>query len=313
MLDTAHDQPTITSPFKGEAMVVGLARNCSTTIEDAVNQLKSALPPFCRVHWFIVESDSDDETANLLTRLRDKLENFNFVSLGHLRHRLPKRTERIAVCRNTYLDEVRAQMFRGDLRYVLVADLDGVNPILNRAALESCWSRSDWDVCSANQAGPYYDIWALRHPVWCPDDYQHELKFLRRYGRSLRSAAFAAIYAKMVTIPPDSDWIEVESAFGGLALYRAAVLVSASYVGLRPDGTEICEHVSLHEQIRSAGGRIFINPAMLNAGLTEHSKYWEERLAIASETNGLFFRAITRLFFRKNERAAFRHMLDSAS
>ena len=40
-----------------------------------------------------------------------------------------------------------------------------------------------------------------------------------------------AIYSKMVRIPRDREWIEVDSAFGGLAIYRKAVLTGASYRG----------------------------------------------------------------------------------
>ena len=300
-------------PFDGEAMLVGLARNCAHSIEAAVHRFMAAIPPFRRVHWYVIESDSDDDTLAALGRLRDTVKNFNFVSLGRLRDRLPLRTARLAVCRNRYLEEVKARLKGEQLSYVLVADLDGINPLVSPASLASCWNRTGWDVCTANQAGPYYDIWALRHPEWCPGDCFKEAAFLKRHGRSGPGAGLAAVYAKMIRIAADADWIEVDSAFGGLAVYRAEVLAKVAYVGLCEDGSEVCEHVPLHQQIRSAGGRIFINPAMINAGLTEHSQFWADRAATAAEANHPLFRAFLRIALGKERRRAFRHMLESAS
>lgn len=271
------------------------------------------MPPFRRIHWYIVESDSDDETLVALSRLRDTVNDFDFVSLGNLRDRQPLRTARLATCRNKYLEEVRVKLTRRNLCYVFVADLDGINPLVTQDSLTSCWTRTGWDVCTANQDGPYYDIWALRHPEWCPGDCYKELAFLARHGRPTQGATFAAVYARMIQIAVNADWIEVDSAFGGLAVYRAEVLANASYVGLCEDGSEVCEHVTLHQEIRSAGGRIFINPAMINAGVTEHSQYWSDRAEIVATVDRPLFRAFIRTALNNETRRAFRLLIESAT
>jgi hypothetical protein len=74
-----------------------------------------------------------------------------------------------------------------------------------------------------------------------------------------------AVYSRQVHIPKDSPWIEVDSAFGGLAIYDALLYFNSSYSSRNSDGSQICEHVALHEQIRNSGGRIFINPQMINS------------------------------------------------
>jgi len=68
----------------------------------------------------------------------------------------------------------------------------------------------------------------------------------------------------MISIPWDSDWIEVDSAFGGLALYRASCLRGCFYSS---EGREVCEHVVLHRKIKDNGGKIFINPGLTNTSL----------------------------------------------
>ncbi|HEY1803077.1 MAG TPA: hypothetical protein VGG45_01225 [Terracidiphilus sp.] len=76
----------------------------------------------------------------------------------------------------------------------------------------------------------------------------------------------------MIVVNTTDDWIEVDSAFGGLAVYRRDALSGVKYVGLGEARHEVCEHVSLHRQIKSAGRRIFINPQLVNAGVTEHAR-----------------------------------------
>ncbi len=251
-------------------LVVGLARNCAGSICEVTSALKRSFAAASDVKMLVIESDSSDCTVELLDGLQEKDPSFSYASLGCLSQCFPKRTERLAICRNKYLDIIRSSPEYSGLDYVVVADLDGMNLPLTSGAVESCWTSHEWDVCAANQAGPYYDIWALRHPIWCPSDALEQSRMLQRYGLSEYAATYACVTSKMVRIPVDHDWIEVESAFGGLALYKASSLMSGSYIGLNSLGDEMCEHVSLHRAIRSAGGRIFINPRLVNHGTSEH-------------------------------------------
>ena len=178
--------------------------------------------------------------------------------MGDLRKRIPLRTERIAFCRNYYLNLIRKSSDYRYVDYVVVADLDGVNSSLTASAVASCWSRGHWDVCTANQLGNYYDIWALRHPLWSPNDCWAQSRFLMTAGSSRFTAIFSSVLIRMINIAPNDDWINVESAFGGLAIYRKCILDGGGfYKGLDDSGVEVCEHVSLHEHICHMGGKIF--------------------------------------------------------
>ena len=184
------------------------------------------------------------------------------------------RTERLAHCRNFYLDSIRANPDYDDINYVIIADLDALNSELCQKSILSCFSRDDWDVCFANQNGPYYDIYALRHPVWSPVDCWEQFKFLVNNGLNKEKALEASIFSKMLKIPSTSqDWIEVHSAFGGIAIYKIHTLASGTYVGITEDGLEISEHVSLHLHQKKQGFKLFINPQFINAKITEHSKH----------------------------------------
>jgi hypothetical protein len=252
-------------------LVVGLVRDCAHTIQAEVARLMGALKCFNSLSWLVIESDSVDGTPSLLAGLNNTIPNFRYVSLGALDNTIPERTTRIAHCRNHYLAELRTNPLYKAIDYIVVADLDGVNSLITSDAVRTCWLRDDWDVCCANQAGPYYDIWALRHRDWSPNDCLKQYKFLLRF-RSHHEAVMAAIWLRMITIPQSSDWIEVESAFGGFAIYRKDILLNGTVL-YEGDG---CEHVTLHSKIREHGGRIFINPRLVNGGENSHTN-WARR------------------------------------
>lgn len=267
-------------PSSIELAVVGVARNCSRSLRRDIARLRAATTGCgaARVHFLIVESDSDDGSEAALAALAREMPEFRYLSLGALRSRIPQRTARIAHCRNAYIDALREDPRYAGVTHVLVSDLDGVSKDLDAAALASCWRTGlpDWGALTANQGDYYYDIWALRHPVWCPGDaWEEQRALLPQLGK--RAADEVALFSRMVHIDPRRAPIEVESAFGGLGLYRREALLAGRYVGLDAEGREVCEHVALHAQLRAQGHRIFINPALINARSTKHAgrkKFW---------------------------------------
>lgn len=258
-------------PIADSALViVGCVRNGEKTLRRSVETLACASAGFARVQFLIVESDSTDQTLAELRRLRREMSTFQFTTLGALAREIPARTERIAACRNRYLDELRHDRQYADVDYVMVADLDGVNNDLRAEAVATCWASAwPWDVVTANQSDAYYDIWALRHPDWCPVDCHDQYARLRDLFGHPRALAIA-IHSRMARLDPRAEWIEVDSAFGGLAIYRREALLAGRYGGVC-EGHAVCEHVPLHAGLRAAGYRIFINPALINAHRTDHS------------------------------------------
>ena len=253
-------------------LIVGLARNCEKIIEDEVKNITKAFSDAKTINWLVVESDSDDRTLDKLRNL-SKHSEFDFISLGMLRKDYFKRTERIAKCRNRYLEEIKMNTKYHDIDYIIVADLDGVNSELTASAVNSCWKLTEnWDACFANQSKAYYDIWALRHKVWCPGDCKKTYNFLVNHGMGKSKALDTAIYSRMINIKRNEKPIEVNSAFGGLAIYKKNTLLSSKYFGLDETNEEICEHVSLHRSMREKGFRLYIVPSLINCGWNEHSQ-----------------------------------------
>ncbi len=264
--------------MKKNILVVGLTKNSSKTIKSEISVISKAFQHFSDVKWLVIESDSRDNTLLKLMELRDEVPQFCYLSLGSIADRYPLRTERIAYCRNSYLQEITNNALYEDVEYVVVADLDGMNVLLTQEGVTSCWANDDWDVCTANQQGPYYDIWALRHNDWSPNNCWDQYEFLLKHNMARKRARFVAVHSRMVDIDERSEWIEVDSAFGGFAIYRREALLGARYIGVNESGEEICEHLSLHQAIKSNGYRIFINPKLINTGFNRHTKRFVFRL-----------------------------------
>ena len=254
-----------------EVVVLGLCRDVANVVENDVLRLLESFQDFSKIHFRFVESDSSDLTLHVLEKIRLNVPHFQFFSFGDLEERIPDRLLRIGYCRNRCLEVLRSDKTLANCSYVVVSDLDGTNQLLTREAVMSCWKRSDWDVCMANQAAPYYDIFALRHPEWSPNDcFQYDIQ-LRESGLNPFVAREKAIYSRMITIPSDSDWISVDSAFGGLAIYKRELFDDVSYESNSPVGYPECEHVILHRQMKAAGARLFINPELINIGWNPHN------------------------------------------
>ena len=252
-------------------LIVGLARNCADVIEREVLTLSSAFSDSKSVNFLIIESDSDDETLTILEKLSGN-DKFEFFTLGKLRNLYPKRTERIARCRNRYLEEIKTNPKYDDIDFVVVADLDGVNSKLVKKSVQSCWNLSvDWDACFANQSAPYYDIYALRHDLWSSSNSYEQEAFLKKYNFDDFFNRYTSILSKMVRIPQDADPIRVKSAFGGLAIYEIKWLLKGEYIGVNDIGDEICEHVYFHLR-HMKDAKLYIVPSLINCGWNEHSK-----------------------------------------
>lgn len=251
------------SPQQSEVVIVGAARDVESTLQKQVRVFDRAFASFAKASYVVVESDSSDRTVTVLGELKNANPNFHFVSLGKLQAELPLRTQRLVRARNAAIEFCAADPGLSKADYVVVADWDGVNFQLTEKAVLSCWNHEGWDVATANQPEEYYDVWALRHPTWCPGDCWAEC---RRLERELGSevAHQLAVSSKRIKIPETHGVIEVESAFGGLAVYRSEVFFQSRYKTPVSDDDELCEHVAFHAEMRARGARIIINPALVN-------------------------------------------------
>ena len=257
----SHRKPIETSKI----LLSGPVRNVASTIEREVQTLTASFSHFQEVHCFVVESDSSDDTVKKLEELRQKIPHFSFVSMGQLSKKYPRRTDRIALCRNAVIDAVASNPALAEIDYIAMADMDGMNSLVTPEKIAECWTvEQDWDVIAANQLGEYYDIWALRHPQWSPGDCWQQKSALEPVIGD-RPAENLAVTAKQVVLDPRAGLIEVDSAFGGLAIYRREAFLAGRYAGIdKRGGFDVADHIPFHEELRAQGYKIYINCALIN-------------------------------------------------
>lgn len=249
--------------------IVGLVRDNASTLLREIENFKQITDGFKSVSYFLVESDSNDNTLEILSKLSNNFENFNFISLGNIEKKFPKRTERLAHCRNQFFDKYFSYISNIDNEhYVIVADFDGLNFRLSKKSLINCWeNKQQWDGLFANQ-NPYYDIWALRAKGWCEGDCWQEYNKLKT-EMSDSEALAAAVTSKQIYLDQNSGLVSVDSAFGGLGIYKALFFLKGRYEGVK-DGNEVCEHVHFNKMLISQGAKLYINPKLINISPKDH-------------------------------------------
>lgn len=248
--------------------VVGLVREGEKKVQREIENLMACFS-FPDSRFFVVESDSTDNTIKVLESIKHKYSEFDFISLGQLSSTIPERVSRITLCRNEYLR--RFYEVSDSFDYLVVADLDGVNRKLTKNRISQVLSLQNWSMVSANQLGPYYDLWALRATNWLTEDCHHSFKRDLESGKGIRRSFFKYFVAPMFPVAR-SGLVEVTSAFGGLAIYRREDLVGGFYSEFNHSGEIQCEHVNFNSAISNSGGKLYISTELYNAGWTSNAK-----------------------------------------
>jgi len=255
---------------KKSILVTGLARDVAKFLPRELNRIEKELKDiFEIINFLIIESDSKDNTEKVLEDIKNERNNFNYKSLGILESVLPNRIQRLAFCRNVYVKEMRENKLYKDVDFVAVVDFDIKNNRLRLNELKKLIGEQSWDAIFANQTGRYYDIYALRKKGWVENDcFADYKKFL--INMSSQDAKELAIWSKMRKIGKNSPLIPVDSAFGGLGIYRQNVFMNFDYSLLNEQIHE-SEHVSLHKKITDSNGLLFIVPNMTNFSWSAHN------------------------------------------
>ena len=265
-------------------LITGCAQSCAPWLPGVLANVERLRNLFSSSRVLLLENDSHDATVDAIRAYASSSRDVHALGFAGLNARIPIKTVRLAHLRNTALNWLEQNGGWESLDLLVVLDLDEVNAApWDLAAVETAlqwWQRQPAAAgLFANQRGPYYDLWALRHPQLCPDDVWAAM--LHRHGQEpeLNDAQLLeAVYTpRMFSLSPQQAPLEVDSAFGGLAFYSAAWLArsGARYAGEQPLAWrspagerwlrwQCCEHVALHRQLRAGGGRLWIHPGLIN-------------------------------------------------
>jgi len=242
-------------------IIAAAIRNNSRWLPYIFNNINTIGGLFSDVRCVFVESDSSDNSLDLLHNFKGKNERIEIISLGKLESNMPLRTQRIATARNTYLD--RVEQLKDQYDTLMVLDTDEVNSDpTDTDGILSNFRYEGWDMICANQGHLYYDLWALRHPEWMPFDCWERIANKPTFMNP-QAAKEIFLGSRFIHIDPNHPPIKVQSAFGGTAFIRTHSIKGARHHGIE-NGMQICEWVPFCTKLNEGRGNIFINPKFIN-------------------------------------------------
>lgn len=270
----------------GRLWILGCVQNSARHLPAVFANLELCQSYFQGSTILVLENDSQDDTRAWLRQYGRSHSSLQAKAFQGLNQRITAKTVRLAALRNAGMDWLRALgALESANDLVMILDLDEVNA--------DPWDSTQWELVLswflardqagavfANQRGPYYDLWAFRHPQLCPHDvwwqvYQMHLQYPLWSDAQCLEAGYAPW---QFSLTPDQEPFMVESAFGGVGLYKSSWLARARvpYCGEQArllsvvDGSakllrwQVAEHVSFHAGLRAAGASIWIHPGWIN-------------------------------------------------
>ena len=266
------------------ALITGCVRDSGRHLPALFRNIELLRTLFEQSDVLLLENDSRDDTVAAIRAYAAEAKAVHALGFPGLAEQIPIKTVRLAHLRNTALAWQQQRGGWSDLDVLVVLDCDSVNadPWDLQAysdVLGWWWQQPDGGGLFANQEGPYYDLWALRHPQQSPDDVWAAIAQLHGQRPDLTDPQLLeAVYApRQFTLDPAAAPLAVQSAFGGLGFYRASWLqrVQPRYCGEQPlawDGPEgrrwwrwqCCEHVSFNQALSHSGAKLWIHPRLIN-------------------------------------------------
>jgi hypothetical protein len=214
---------------------VMICRNSQPWLERTLAALEKTGDCFASWRAFAMENDSHDDTKEVLAAWSDGRQRYVSLNDYHRPHlnftMATERTHALAEYRTACQTFVR----NGEpVQYVAVLDsdswggwsIDGLLTSIAHMETGEWWGLASYSWCEFNTPnGPYpvgYDAWACRWTWWSQRSHEwfHHLH-----------------------LPVGSRPVEMNSAFGQLAIYRADAYLRGRYSG------ETCEHVPFHRSI----------------------------------------------------------------
>jgi hypothetical protein len=235
----------------GKVAILGCAKDCAKYLRLSLQNAKRIGSMFSDYKIFLMESDSIDGTTDILMSERKDPRVSVFIK-NHLSWSLPRRTWRIAYCRNYLLQELIKSGYQPD--YVIVMDMDDIgNSDKGPSMIKMCMTkRNHWDAIFPRLT---YDTFAFRFPGHTANSGE--------LNQIVPNGAAKMRYFRELSAPGGDDsmfdkngLMGVFSAFNGIAIYKYKLYIRGTYSGKnmffstttnpRNKGHEECEHVNFH-------------------------------------------------------------------
>lgn len=237
---------------KHKIIITGIARDNVEDFAVMKKHIEYLGASFKDYKVVIFENDSTDGTKILYNDWIVTNPKVHIISKDFHNKKRPS-IKFLADARNYYLNYINDNYKYDDFNIVAVLDMDMKYGIDFRG-VEHSFSRLDqWDgVCSngvSNQKGEMYDMFAFRNDEFPMKPSEDPSKYWN-----------TNVPAGQKVYPINSNFVKVDSCFGGLAFYKREFIKDCYYDSIDND----CEHVPFHACMREKHkARLFMNPAQL--------------------------------------------------
>jgi hypothetical protein len=240
---------------------VAIARDCGPHLLNTLQCIDSLRPYFGKLRLYVFENDSTDGTPSLLDAYAastpDVVVEHDTLGRPDLRGWEEGRTAALAEYRNRCRDYVETNW--SDAPWTVVLDMDphggflpdGVfNSIFWLDAMGMGGAMASYSIIQMTQEDgqkgmAHYDAYAARPTCWWRD----------------RKAEIGMQWFHYFIPPIGAPPMRMNSAFGGLCLYRTEAFLDGRYSG------GDCEHVNFHMEMAAAGWHLYLNPGSVYAAV----------------------------------------------
>jgi len=271
-----HDFRETEEYLKGKELMNGsrvsicsIVRDCESNLRKNISRVESLRSLFKDSEVVVFENDSKDNTLKLLKDWERRSKGINVFSETYKSSTIPPRAvengnpfysiyriDKMAAYRNKYMRFLNDHGIDRD--YVIVVDLDITNFCID-GIIHSFGAKENWDCISANGTSlsskfvkQYHDSYALIEKGEISNTQTEQSIKQNR----IRYAA----------LKEGDPLVRVDSAFGGLAIYKWYSIKNTFYSLLDNNNERMqckSEHVGLHKTMKNNGYvNIYINPSM---------------------------------------------------
>ena len=248
---------------KQNICIVGLTRNTSQVIFNTINSLVELGESAQNYKIVLFENDSTDDTVSIINEISKTNNNLHLMSQNYNRIQFgpvqdQSRTLALAEYRNILKNHVACNYL--NYHFTIVVDTDFQNFSLDGVYNSFGWLENNETIGAiCGNSFEYKMLPSLEYSLWNYDSWAYRGSWwdnLQAYN--IAKIAFDPMtWFGLQILPIGSSPFRVNSAFGGMSIYRNHFFINGNY------GGEDCEHVIFHHDLKSKNPNfnLFLNPS----------------------------------------------------